>query len=123
MVLSRKTMATTAINLTSNRRSGHRKNPRTNVTVECRRGSLGLGKNLTVSFLDISEGGVRLTVKEKFVADEEVEVVLLGCQVGKPIKRQGKVCWAVPIETGGCCIGVEFEKRLPYIEVMRIAKP
>jgi PilZ domain len=123
MVLTRKTMATPTINLASNRRQGHRKNPRSNVIVECRRGSLGLGKNIAVSFLDISEGGVRLTVKEMLAAEQEVEVTLLGCQVGKPIKRLGKVCWAVPIESDGCCIGVEFEKRLPYVEVMRIAKP
>ncbi len=116
-------MAAPTITLASNRRKGHRKNPRTNVTVECRRGSLGLGKNMADSFLDISEGGVRLTVKVPLNIDDEVEITLLGCQVGKPFKRQGKVCWAIPIENGGCCIGVEFEKRLPYVEVMRIAKP
>ena len=116
-------MVTPQNTLASNRRHGHRKNPRTNVIVECRRGSLGLGKNIAASFLDVSEGGVRLTVKVLLNPDEEVEVTLFGCQVGKPLKRQGKVCWLIPIEGERCVVGVEFEKRLPYVEVMRIARP
>ena len=123
MVPMRKTMTTILKSPPANRRLSHRKASRSNVSVECRRGSLGLGKNLAAKFLDISELGVRIAVKEALTPGDEVEIVLHGFQVGKPIKRQATVCWALPLENGGCCVGLAFEKRLRFIEVVHIAKP
>ena len=106
-----------------NRRSSQRRLPRGNVVVEVRRGSLGLGKNVAAMFLDLSEGGARVVVKEDFKKDEQVEVLLLGFGMRKPMKAIGKVCWSMKLDNGMFCIGVSFDKRLPYREVCALFKP
>src|SRR5256885_2178544 len=47
-----------------NRRANPRRAPKGSTRVTCRRGSLGLGPNLALSLLDVSETGARLLVKE-----------------------------------------------------------
>ena len=84
---------------------------------------MGFGKNLVTQFLDISEGGVRIVVKEQLAPKEEVEVLILGCHLGKPIKRLANTCWCVTLETGNFCVGLEFQKRLSFAEVLQIARP
>src|SRR4051794_19622884 len=100
-----------------NRRGSQRRLPRGNVAVEVRRGSLGLGKNVAAMFLDLSEGGARVVVKEDFKKDDEVEVLLQGFGMKKPMKSTAKICWSMKLDNGMFCIGVSFDKRLPYREV------
>ncbi len=74
-------------------------------------------------FLDLSDGGVRLITKVALKPKEEAEVVLSGYGMQKPIKRIGTVCWAVPLEDGTCCVGLHFQKRIPYRDVQSLARP
>lgn len=106
-----------------NRRQAVRKTPRGTVSVECRRGCYGFGKNLVTQFLDLSEGGVRLIVSEELELKGEVEVQMLGFGQKKAIKRTAHVCWAYMLEDGTCCVGLEFEKRLRYPDVLQLARP
>jgi hypothetical protein len=106
-----------------NRRKAARKIPRTTVKVECRRGSVGLGKNLATQFLDVSEGGVRILSTESLAPKQEVEVILLGLSYSKPLKRLANVSWSVPLENGQCCMGLEFQKRLLYQDIIQLARP
>src|SRR5437763_1541807 len=109
---------------TTNRRGAMRKVPRGTVKVECRRGSVGLGKNLLVRFVEFSEGGMRLVVSASLLAREEVEILIFGANQTKPIKRLANVCWSVPEENAGnYLIGVEFQKKLLFIEVAQNARP
>ncbi len=107
----------------SNRRKAGRRLPRAIVNVECRRGTMGLGKNIVAQFLDVCEGGVRIIVSEPLAAKDEVEVTLNVSHLRKAIKRHAKVCWALPLENKTFCVGLEFEKQLTYMEVSHIARP
>ena len=106
-----------------NRRTWPRKTPRTSAKVECRRGTLGLGPNLGVAFLDISEAGVRLIVSASFEVGEEVEVVIRDYGQRSAIKRVGAVCWCLPLQDGRFCVGLKFEKWVPFSEIRQLAKP
>jgi hypothetical protein len=93
------------------------------VRVECRKGTMGLGPNICDTFLDLSEGGVRVIIKTEVPAKSEVEVLLTGFGVHRPIKMIGSVCWVVPLEDGRFCIGVSFQKRLAYRDVQALCLP
>src|SRR4051812_42362137 len=84
----------------TNRRSSKRLQARSSVTIEIRKGSMGLGANLAVKLLDISERGVRVVVKSSLKEKDEVEITLSGHGVGKAIKRIAIVCWVVVLESG-----------------------
>src|SRR5438067_4655869 len=105
-----------------NRRSSMRRVPRSTVKVECRQGASGLGKNLVVRLLDLSEGGMRLVVKADLAQKSEVEVLLFGAAHGKPLKRIANVCWSEILESGEYCVGLEFQKRLLFAEVAQNAR-
>ncbi len=107
----------------SNRRNEVRKPPRGTVKVECRKGAFGFGKNLAVSFLDVSEGGVRMILNAELTLGDETEVILTGYGMAKLIKRLADVRWIYALEGGNWCVGLEFQKRLPYREVHVISAP
>jgi c-di-GMP-binding flagellar brake protein YcgR len=106
----------TAVNA-RNRRSSMRRVPRSTVKVECRQGPCGLGKNLVVRLLDLSEGGMRLVLTTALAAKSEVEVLIFGAAQGRPLKRVANVCWCEALEDGNVCVGLEFQKRLQFSEV------
>ena len=116
-------MSTTNSVSQTNRRSARRQPPRGSVKIECRKGALGMGPNIAVAFLDLSDGGVRLITKEPLEPNAEAEVVLSGYGMRESIKRVGKVCWAVALENGSYCVGLHFQKRLPYRDVQFLARP
>jgi hypothetical protein len=101
----------------SNRRSSRRMEARRTVTIEVRKGSFGLGPNIAVELLDVSEGGVRVVLKTELHEHDEVEVLLMGYGIRKAIKRVAAVSWSVKLESGLFAIGLHFEKRLRYQEV------
>lgn len=106
-----------------NRRSSVRKNPRSSVRVECRRGPCGLGANIAVGFLDLSEGGVRILTKDPLTPKEEVEIVISSFGHQKPVKRVANVAWSLTLEDGRFCVGLAFQKRLAYAEVVQFSRP
>ena len=107
----------------ANRRTSSRRPPRGNVTIEVRKGSLGLGNNVAMLFLDLSEGGVRLIVTEELDRGAEVEVRITAYGMRKPLKALGAVRWVMPLDNGIFCIGIQFDKRLPYRDVTTLFKP
>ena len=106
-----------------NRRTTQRRRPRTTIKVECRKGSSGLGPNLGVHALDISESGVRLIVSEQLEPLSEVEIIINGYGMRSSIKRHGNVRWVVKLEDGTYGVGVEFQKRLIYRDWQLMAAP
>ena len=107
----------------TNRRSSQRRPPRKTVQVECRKGSFGLGRNISASALDVSDTGARLIVTESLEILAEVEIVIAGYGMQKPLKRAAYVRWQVKLEDGRFCIGAEFQKRLPYRDWQGLAAP
>jgi hypothetical protein len=106
----------------ANRRSSRRLAASSAARIECRKGSLGLGPNLAVSFLDISETGIRLVLKSALAKGQEVEVLLQGGGVPRPIKRLARVVWSLEVESGGWCVGLRFDRALPYIDMQRLTR-
>ncbi len=106
----------------SNRRRSRRSGVRGQARVECRKGSLGLGPNLAVTGLDISETGIRLILKATLEIGQEVEIVLSGLGLNRPLKRPGKVVWSLALEDGRWCAGVSFEKALRYADVQNLGR-
>ncbi len=104
-----------------NRRISPRKKPRAIIRVECRKGALGLGANICVQMLDISETGIRLVVKAELRPKDEVEILITGTGLSGPVKRLADVCWIVPMENKNWCIGVRMQKLLPYRDLQIIA--
>ena len=107
----------------TNRRSSQRRPPRSSVRVECRKGSFGLGRNIASAALDVSDTGARLVVKETLEIMAEVEIVIAGYGMQKPLKRAAYVRWQVKMEDGQFCIGAEFQKRIPYRDWQGLAAP
>lgn len=106
-----------------NRRKSQRRRPRATVKVECRKGSFGLGPNLTSVVLDVSDTGVRLIVVQPLEPPSEVEFIIAGYGMNRPIKRLAFVRWQVKMDDGRFCIGAEFQKRLDYRDWQNLAAP
>jgi hypothetical protein len=106
----------------ANRRPSPRKSPRSDCKAECRKGAMGLGPNIAVSVLDVSQSGARLILKAPLKKGDEAEVIL-GSGSNKPVKRQSVVVWALAMENGTHAIGFQFRKALSYAETQLVAKP
>ncbi len=115
-------MVKTADN-SDNRRKSQRRRPRTSVKVECRKGSSGLGANLGIALLDLSDSGVRLVISQELSLQSEVEIIISGYGMKESIKRLALVRWQLKLENGQFCTGVEFQKRLAYRDWQNLASP
>ncbi len=105
----------------TNRRASARRRARRAITLQCRRGAMGLGPNLCTGLLDVSERGVQLLLKESLKPGDEVEVVLDGHGLQKAIRRMAQVRWVQSLPDGQWCAGVRFEKLLSYRELQTLA--
>src|SRR6516165_5309370 len=74
----------------SNRRSSRRFTVTGPARIECRKGTLGLGQSLNLNTLDIAETGVRLVRKEVVAKGQEMEVLVEGGGIVRPIKRMAR---------------------------------
>lgn len=106
-----------------NRRITQRREARRSVRVECRKGTMGLGKDFGDMILDVSEDGVRIMLKEELPLKQEVEVVMYPEGSRQAIKRLGNVVWIVKVEEKRFCAGLKFQKRMPFADVARLGRP
>src|SRR5258708_20310089 len=60
----------------SDRRNSSRRQPKTTAKITCRAGTLGLGPNVAVSFLHISQSGIRSLVKTPRTPAGHFEIAL-----------------------------------------------
>src|SRR5262245_13502349 len=108
-------------NTTRNRRVHLRRCPKRTTKATCRLGTLGLGPTLVLALLDVSETGVRLLLREPVDPNKEVTVTLEAAHHRRPVQLTGHVAWCVAAAEVGHCVGVQFEKRLPYAECLKLA--
>jgi hypothetical protein len=106
----------------SNRRASRRLAARASATIEIRKGSLGMGKSIALRALDVSERGVRAIVNASLEKGGEVEIMLTGHGIRKPIKRIATVTWVVALEADQYEVGFILDKALPYLDIMKFAK-
>jgi hypothetical protein len=84
------------------------------------KGAWGLGANVAVALLDLSEDGVQLVVKEPLAAGQEVEVSLAGPFHNRPVKAAARVVWVGAASGGNYRVGARFDKRLPYADLQSL---
>jgi hypothetical protein len=106
----------------ANRRRARRCKVSSHARTECRKGSHGMGRNVAVTTLDLSETGARLIVRIGLAPGDEVEILLAGTGVPKPVKRVGTVVWSVLLPDACHAIGVVFDKALSYADLQRLAR-
>jgi hypothetical protein len=105
----------------TNRRGAPRRLPKKASRFVCRSGRLGLGPNIAVGLLDVSETGIRLIVKTALEPEAEVEVGLQPIGANTPTNVIAQVMWCIPLADGNHCVGARFEKVLPYGFLLEIA--
>lgn len=107
---------------TSNRRSAIRHPLRSDIRVECRKGMMGLGPNLTQSAIDLSQTGICLTLRASMKRGDEAEVLINGS--GRPtIKRCADVAWSLPQDAGHFLVGLRLRPALSYAEMQQLTRP
>ena len=104
------------------RRRTRRYAPKGGMQVTCRKGAPGLGANLALSVLDVSEGGTRLVLGEPLEPGQEVEVILQPAGYAKGFKASGRVVWCVEVAAGGHAAGVAFDQRLKYVALLAVGR-
>jgi hypothetical protein len=72
--------------------------------------------------LDLSETGVCLVLKAHVDPGQELELIIHGNGMARPLRRLGRVLWAVPAEDG-CRVGIHFSSPLGYSEPQAVAAP
>ncbi len=96
-----------------------RRRVRNATDVSCRRGTMGLGPNLALRMLDISEEGVKLLVKQQLKLGEELEVCFTPQGCSKEI-----VCNLVTVrcgpENGSFMVAGKFAPPLSYDDIYHI---
>jgi hypothetical protein len=102
-------------------RSSRRKPPKGTTKVRAYRGALGLGANLAVALLDVSETGARLLLKADLPKDAEIEVHLDNI-VHRPVKALANVVWSVATADGKYCVGARFQKLFPYPDLLSLSR-
>jgi hypothetical protein len=89
--------------------------------VKAYRNALGLGPNIAVRPLDISEHGVRLVLKEELPTNHEFEIVLEGSTL-QPFKCLANVVWCIKAEDGTHLVGASLQKHVPYVLLSAMAR-
>ncbi len=96
--------------------------PKSSSRVACYRGTLGVGPNLASKFLDLSETGIRLLVREELSPGQAIEIGLEGLNHPRPLRLPARVVWCLAAAGGGYCIGAEFQRRLSYADLHVLAR-
>jgi len=104
-----------------NRRRVPRRVPKRSTKVMVHKGVMGLGPNVGLSILDLSESGIRLMVKDLLDKGKEVEISLDSVHHRKPIKVQGTVIWCIPAADGRYIAAIQFHRGLAYGDILLLA--
>jgi PilZ domain len=101
----------------TDQRLTRRRQARSGAKVEFRRGTMGLGRDLAVSLIDVSEDGLRVRLTAEVKPGEEAELLVSRPGGGKALKTAAEVRWCMPAGDGTFLVGVRFRKRLAYREL------
>jgi hypothetical protein len=104
------------------RRTSPRRKPKGGTRVICRKGVLGLGPNVALSLLDLSEWGVCLLVGESLTKGQEVEVVLSAPRCPRDVCRLGDIVWSFADRDGTSRIGIRLRKRIEYTQLQDLGR-
>jgi hypothetical protein len=103
-----------------NQRNSRRQKPKVTTRAIALPNRFGLGGNIAVSVLDVSESGVRLKLKRDLAIGTEFEVRLENIS-SKTVKTTAQVVWSVPAADGTFVIGARFTSLVNYGDLHVIA--
>jgi hypothetical protein len=104
------------------RRTSVRRVPRHGVRIVLRAGTLGLGPDLATGLVDVSEDGLCVQVKSPLKPGSDAEIVLDKVGTSRPMKLVADVRWCAPDAANGYRAGLRLRRRLPYKELVDLAK-
>jgi len=104
-----------------NRRRTRRQASKKAIKVRCQKGAGGMGTNVARTLLDVSTDGARLVIVSPLDKGQTITLSLEGAWHARPLTAEGKVCWCAALADGTYCIGIHFEKTLPYQEVQDLS--
>jgi hypothetical protein len=81
---------------------------------------MGLGPNVALSVLDLSEVAVRFATKATLSARQDVEINFNEASLNRPIKRLGKVLRCFQSDPTTWTAVVRFDRRLEYADIQRL---
>ena len=96
-----------------NTRRSRRQTAKSGTKLRAYRNPLGLGPNIGLRTLDISETGLRLILKEELPVGHSFEVEIEGPSM-KPFKAVAILHWILKAEDGTFIAGASFDKALAY---------
>ncbi|HKB00787.1 MAG TPA: PilZ domain-containing protein [Gemmataceae bacterium] len=96
--------------------------PRPGVTINFRAGTLGLGPDLAVSVIDLSEDGLCLRSKAAVSPGAEAEVSVARAGWGRPLKLLCEVRWCEEDEQGKFLVGVRYRKRMLHRDLSELVR-
>lgn len=85
---------------------------REGIRVSCHEGTLGVGRDLAVALMDLSDTGIGLILSAPLLRGEVVEVGLRAPEGTEEIRRMGVIIWAAAAEGETCSVGILFSQRL-----------
>jgi hypothetical protein len=90
--------------------------------LECRKGSHGMGADLTRALLKLSPTGGCLLLALALDPGQEVEVLIRANGLARPLRRLARVVWAAPVEDG-YSVSIRFDNALSYADMRAVAGP
>jgi hypothetical protein len=106
----------------SNRRRDPRRGAKGSSRAACYTGRFGLGPNVAVRLLDVSEGGVRLVLRDPVLPGHEVVVGLDAPGERRAILITGVVVWCAALADGTHCVGIRLDKPLRWAALQALSR-
>lgn len=113
-------MSATPAKLSAESRRVLRRSPKPGTTVECRKGTLGLGPDIAVKLHDFSEDGVLLTLREEAAPGDEIELSLTPPGFSRPTLLEAVVARCTFKEGEGYQVAAAFRMPLSYAELFHL---
>jgi hypothetical protein len=98
----------------TNRRAAIRRPPRRTTKVVCPSGQWGLGANIAIEVLDISESGIRMRTRAACQPGQEVELTLSSLHTPRPLRLPAEVVWCVQTAEDDFCMGLRFRRPMSF---------
>ena len=105
----------------ANMRRALRKEPKSSTKLKVYRNTVGLGANIGVRALDLSETGARMVLKEALPVGHDFAIEIEGPS-GKPFKATAQIRWIVKAEDGTYITGATFDKSVGYAHLSSLAR-
>jgi hypothetical protein len=106
----------------ADRRTAQRRPPRLGTRVEVRRGQLGMGADLAVELVDVSEAGARIRLTAPIRVGDNVEVALWPPGLARSVRGPARVVWCRGDNQGGVEVGVRLRRRLTPQDLFELAE-